>query len=204
MNLLAHSFLSFGDESILIGNMLGDFVKGKQYLNFPEPIQKGILLHRKIDQFTDEHPLTREAKQFFRPDFGLYAGVFVDPAYDHFLANDRRYFANQEALRAFTSQVYHVLTHLPEGVTFPAPFLKMMEWMPKQDWLYEYRLHEGIHRSFGGVVHRAKYLTDAAPAVVAFEKHYAQLEVLYTPFMSQLFEYVKNTLKGMGKNPGIG
>jgi acyl carrier protein phosphodiesterase len=204
MNFLAHSFLSFGDESLLLGNLLGDFVKGKQYLNFPEPIQQGILLHREIDRFTDEHPLTREAKQFFRPDFGLYAGVFVDPAFDHFLANDKRYFNSHADLRRFTNQVYDTVTHLSPSIPFPEPFIKTMYWMPRQDWLYEYRLHEGIHRSFGGVVRRARYMTDAAPAVTAFEAHYEAIHELYTPFMSQLFEYVKNTLKGMGKNIGNG
>ena len=56
MNYLAHVYLSCADEALTIGNFIADHVKGKAYLDYPETIQKGILLHRKIDHFTDQHP----------------------------------------------------------------------------------------------------------------------------------------------------
>src|SRR6266487_5277817 len=88
MNYLAHAYLSFGNNEILIGNMLSDFVKGKTKFSFPLNIQKGIFLHRAIDSFTDIHPVTKHAKQVFKPVTGHYAGVFTDIVYDHFLAAD--------------------------------------------------------------------------------------------------------------------
>ena len=88
MNYLAHAYLSFGDPDILAGNMISDFVKGKKKFDYPERIQMGITLHRKIDEYTDTHPATRQAKQFLKTSAGLYAGSFVDIIYDHFLAND--------------------------------------------------------------------------------------------------------------------
>ena len=45
MNFVAHQYLSFKQQSLQIGNLLGETVKGKQYLDFPDDIQKGILLH---------------------------------------------------------------------------------------------------------------------------------------------------------------
>ena len=86
MNYLAHAYLSFGNADILAGNMISDFVKGKQKFGYSEAIQKGITLHRMIDTFTDSHEATRAAKQYFKPAVGLYSGAFTDVVYDHFLA----------------------------------------------------------------------------------------------------------------------
>ena len=88
MNYLAHAYLSFEITDITVGNMISDFVKGKQKLDYPVAIQHGITLHRAIDSFTDSHAVTRQAKSFFKEDYGLYAGPLVDVVYDHFLAND--------------------------------------------------------------------------------------------------------------------
>ena len=71
MNYLAHAYLSFNQQEILVGNMISDFVKGKTKFNYPEGIQKGIALHRAIDEFTDTHPATKEAAAFFRPAYRL-------------------------------------------------------------------------------------------------------------------------------------
>jgi acyl carrier protein phosphodiesterase len=84
MNYLAHAYLSFGHPGILTGNMISDFVKGKKKFDYPSEVQQGIALHRAIDQFTDTHEATREAKQVFRPAYRLYSGAFVDVVYDHY------------------------------------------------------------------------------------------------------------------------
>ena len=88
MNYLAHAYLSFADPDILAGNMISDFVKGKKKFDYPVRIQTGITLHRKIDEYTDSHPATRQAKEILKKTAGPYAGAFVDIVYDHFLAND--------------------------------------------------------------------------------------------------------------------
>ena len=88
MNYLAHAYLSFNNPGILAGNMISDFVKGKRKYDYPQKIQQGIAVHREIDRFTDTHPVTKEAKEIFRPAYRLYAGPLIDVVYDHFLAND--------------------------------------------------------------------------------------------------------------------
>src|SRR5689334_13128813 len=108
MNYLAHAYLSFNNADILVGNMISDFVKGKKRFDFSEHIQNGIMLHRSIDTFTDEHIATKQAKEFFKPVVGLYAGAFMDVVYDHFLANDKNEFDNKSLLN-FSSSVYTTL-----------------------------------------------------------------------------------------------
>ncbi len=101
MNYLAHAYLSFNQPAILTGNMISDFVKGKKKYDFSSEIQKGIALHRAIDEFTDFHPVTQIAKSYFKQAYRLYAGAFVDVVYDHFLANDPDQFADHTALDSF-------------------------------------------------------------------------------------------------------
>ena len=69
MNFLAHLYLSGEDDEVKLGNFIGDYVKGSKYLEYAEKIKKGILLHRKIDSFTDSHPLIKEASEAFRLAF---------------------------------------------------------------------------------------------------------------------------------------
>lgn len=71
MNYLAHAYFSFGDPAILTGNMISDYVKGKKQFDYPIAIQKGIKLHRAIDQFTDDHATTKAIKQIFLPWLGF-------------------------------------------------------------------------------------------------------------------------------------
>ncbi len=126
MNYLAHIYLSGDDENIIVGNFIGDYVKGKSYLQFPDKIQTGIILHRHIDTFTDSHYLTGEAKNPLRPEFGLYSGIIVDFFYDHFLAvNWNKY--SDESLRSFSKRVHAILLSnfriLPRRVQGFLPFL---------------------------------------------------------------------------------
>jgi acyl carrier protein phosphodiesterase len=87
MNFLAHLHLSGNNPNIMLGNFMGDFVKGKSYRQQYEPeIIKGIELHRSIDEFTDSHPVVTESKNRLRPTYRHYSGVIVDVFYDHFLA----------------------------------------------------------------------------------------------------------------------
>ena len=86
MNFLAHIYLSGDSRELLIGNFIGDYVKGKDYEKYPPAIQDGILLHRKIDWFTDDHSITKKAKKLVRGQYGLYAGIVIDIFYDHYLS----------------------------------------------------------------------------------------------------------------------
>lgn len=86
MNHLAHCFLSFGEEDILIGNFIGDFVKGNTWKNYAQGVQHGILLHRTIDAFTDDHPASRQSKERIRSFAGRYAAAVTDILYDYLLA----------------------------------------------------------------------------------------------------------------------
>lgn len=191
MNYLAHAYLSFNLPEILAGNMVSDFVKGKQKLEFPVNIQTGIQLHRAIDQFTDEHAATKAAKQFFRPAYGLYAGAFMDIVYDHFLATDEKEFKDGELL-SFSLRTYEQLDQYMEW--FPPRFALMYPYMKDQNWLYNYKNKTGIHNSLKGLVHRAAYINNSQPAIGVFEKHYHSFYNYYLNFFPEIKLFVQDYL----------
>jgi acyl carrier protein phosphodiesterase len=183
MNYLAHAYLSFNDEQILVGNLVSDFVKGKKKFEFTEAIQKGITLHRAIDTFTDSHEVTKIAKEIFRPCYRLYSGAFVDVVYDHFLATDASEF-NEQSLEEFSKNVYKMVDrHISE---LPEPFARMFPYMKSQNWLFNYRTRWGTESSFSGVVRRARYLEESETAASLFEKHYDFFQQCYRAFFPDI------------------
>lgn len=222
MNYLAHAYLSFGNPDILTGNMISDFVKGKKKLDYPEAIQKGITLHRAIDTFTDTHDLTRQAKTFFKPVYGLYAGALVDVIYDHYLANDPLQFSPEGAdtrdseqgaaersglsrqaaaptLAGFAEKTYQQLAG--QQGAFPERFARMFGYMRSQNWLYNYRTREGIFNSLAGLARRARYMPDPAAACRIFEAHYEELAVCYAAFFPALKDFAFTSLQDLLGNP---
>jgi acyl carrier protein phosphodiesterase len=192
MNYLAHACLSFNEPLVLVGNMISDYVKGKKQYDYLPGIRTGITLHRKIDAFTDEHPVTQELKSFFRPQYRLYSGAFVDVVYDHFLATDTNEFATGEQLKRFTTSTYNILEqHL---ALTPAPFQQLFPYMQQHDWLYNYQFTSGIEKSFNGLVHRAAYLQESAIAFDIFLNNYDKMKEYYGVFYPLLKNYAAHQL----------
>lgn len=192
MNYLAHAYLSFSNDEILVGNMISDFVKGRKKFDFKEQIQKGILLHRKIDQFTDDHLANKELKLIFKPHYGLYSSAIMDVLYDHFLANDETLFTEKE-LMEFSQNCYNILEM--HSMIFPERFAGMFPSMKKHNWLYHYRFHEGIRQSLGGLHRRAKYIFEIDTAFELFKEHYETLKAGYHDFFPDLHEMAKATFE---------
>jgi acyl carrier protein phosphodiesterase len=190
MNLLAHAYLSFNNPPILVGNMISDYVKGKKKFLYDPTIQKGMELHRAIDEFTDHHPATEEAKKYFKADYRLYSGAFVDVVYDHFLANDSSHFKEETVLNQFAHVTYESLKKYQH--LMPEPFARMLPYMQQQNWLYNYRYKGGIERSFEGLARRAAYLDESAIAFSIFEQHYDALEECYRSFFPGLKNLAEN------------
>lgn len=191
MNYLAHAYLSYNRPFILVGNMISDFVKGSQKLGYTAAIQKGIMLHRAIDHFTDTHPATARAKEIFRPHYRLYSGPIMDVVYDHFLANDATLFSDASLLN-FTQDVYQTLEDAT--VHLPARFVQVLTYMKMQNWLYHYRTPEGIERTLRGLVRRASFLTDSTQAFESFLANYTELKACYAEFFPAVKQMAKQAL----------
>lgn len=198
MNYLAHAYLSFNQPLILAGNMISDFVKGKEQYEYDRIIQRGIRLHRAIDSFTDSHPCIREMKKPFKEKYGLYAGAFVDIVCDYYLANDPKEFSSPHSLSSFSQQVYVMLEK--QIGSLPSSFRHMFEYMKQQDWLYNYRSEWIIEKSFAGIVRRAKYMDDSATAFAIFQNNIETLRPHYVEFFPLLKNHSILTLEMLGNS----
>jgi acyl carrier protein phosphodiesterase len=189
MNFLAHLFLSGDNPEIMVGNFIGDFVRGRNvHEQFTTNIALGIELHREIDQFTDSHLVVLESKKRLRPKYRHYAPVIVDVFYDHFLAIHWPTF-HPQPLTEFAAHAYLQLEKheslLPERV------LQMMPYMIRGNWLVNYGKTEGIHHALTGMSRRTPFDSKMDEAVFDLEKSYSEFEgefLLFFPELKQMSE----------------
>ncbi len=197
MNYLAHAYLSFNNPEVLVGNMISDHVKGRSQYDYPPGVLAGIKLHRAIDEFTDQHPVTKEMMHIFRPAYRLYAGALVDIVYDYCLANDPSQFETEEELFLFSQQTYALLT--PHLETFPPKFRGMFPYMASQNWLYNYRFSHGMQKSFAGLVHRASFLTDSETGFQLFLEHEVFFKQQHLLFFHSVKTFASHTMEELLK-----
>lgn len=184
MNYLAHIYLSGDDEDVMIGNFMADGVKGKAYLDYPEGIKKGILLHRFIDDYTDNHPTVLETKVLFRPTYHKLSPILVDMLYDHYLA---KYWSNyhSKSLRKFVDDVYARLKKRHKELT--PRVQQMLPYMIQYDWLFNYQFQEGMERVLNGMSRRV-------PSGKVLINGWRDLEPIYDEVKQQFEVFFKDLM----------
>lgn len=192
MNFLAHIYLSGEDEGITIGNFIADGIKGKQYKKYPLQIQKGILLHRGIDSFTDQHPTVRQSTKRLHENYGHYSGVIVDILYDHFLAKNWKNYHSQP-LDEYVGEFYEMLRKYFE--ILPTRIQRMMPYMIADNWLLSYATVEGISNILTQMNRRTKERSKMNLAVIELEQYYTEFETEFTCFFEELKTFSKNKIK---------
>ena len=179
MNFLAHLYLSGNEPKIMIGNFIGDFVKGKEALSaFEKDIAFGIELHRSIDAFTDRHPVVKISKKRLSGKYRHYAGVIVDMYFDHFLAKNWDEF-HDVPLKTFSTNSYRMLEeHRP---ILPERLRIMLPYMIRGNWLLGYSTVEGIGQALSGMARRTPYDSKMEQAAGDLRSDY---ELFYRDFVS--------------------
>lgn len=154
MNYLAHAYLSFDNEQLLVGNLIGDFVKGRKQLeNYPISIQEGIILHRHIDAYSDNHFVLKQSVERLRQAQQRYAPVVVDIFYDYFLATNWSVFSEQ-SLDDFAAVIY---THLERNFeVMPERVCEIFKKMISHNWLVGYQYEARIEYAFQRLAERVK------------------------------------------------
>ncbi len=192
MNFLAHIYLSGNNDKIAIGNFISDSVRGKKYKAFPKEIQKGLLLHREIDTFTDAHKIFRQSTKRLHKNYSHYSGVIVDIFYDHFLAKNWSKYSDVP-LDEYIIRFYKVLEDdydiLPERVQ------KLMPYMISDNWLLSYASTEGISRVLNGMNKRTKNVSKMNLAINELKEFYPEFEQEFTLFFDELIEFSNKKLK---------
>lgn len=191
LNYLAHIFLSGSNPQVKVGNFIGDFVKGSQFNNYPDSIRQGIILHRKIDAFTDSHEVVKETVNFLRPAFGRYSAIIVDMYFDYFLAVNFSIYSSK-SLHFFAFEFYFsaILNykHLPVRVKgFIFHFVSSHR-------LYKYSTLSGLQNSLQIM---ANYKTSAIKpekTIRFLEENRLEIESRFHLFFPDLVAFAKGEI----------
>lgn len=185
MNFLAHIYLSGDNDQVRIGNFMADSIKGKKYLKYPKLIQKGIVLHRAIDFYTDTHPTFKTSTQRLFSKYGHYSGIIVDIFYDHFLAANWKDYSDI----SLDKYVLNFYTLLKENYEILPPKVKnFLPYMIEGNWLLSYAELDGIEKVLHGMNNRTNRKSGMHLATVELKEYYSEFEEEFRSF----FEEVEN------------
>jgi acyl carrier protein phosphodiesterase len=192
MNFLAHIYLSGDNDLIKIGNFMADGIRGKHFETFPMEIQRGIVLHRAIDTFTDAHPVFRTSTKKLHKRYHHYAGVIVDVFYDHFLSKNWTNYSNED-LDDYIQRFYQSLNDNTAILTEKTIYL--MPYMIKQNWLLSYQTVSGIDGILTQMDGRTKNKSKMRFASEELQESYLEFEQEFTVFFEDLRAHVQQHLK---------
>ncbi|OQY04994.1 MAG: hypothetical protein B6I20_02030 [Bacteroidetes bacterium 4572_117] len=192
MNFLAHLHLSGNNNNIKIGNFIGDAVKGKSYENYAPDIQKGILLHRKIDYFTDKHEITKDLCKLFAEKYRKYSGIVVDIMYDYFLANDWEKYSNQQ-LEHYILDTHRLL--MGNFGMLPFKVKKFLPFLISRNRLLSYRSIEGIESVLNAMARYTSLPQHTNFAIDILQSKNQFLKENFHVFYAEIIGFAENELE---------
>lgn len=188
MNYLAHSYLSYQKPDLIIGNFIADSIRGNQFGGLTDGIIEGIRLHRKIDTFTDSHPIYLTSKHRFSKDFDKYSGVLMDIIYDHYLAKNFEQYSYL-SLQTHANEVYDILKnnhdYLPENAK------RFYGYMTERNILFHYSTLNGIETVLTHLSGRIRNRFELQLAIPILEANYQEIEGEFFVFFDDLQAFCK-------------
>jgi acyl carrier protein phosphodiesterase len=181
MNFLAHAFLAGDDPALIVGGVIGDWIKGPlsgpSSGVLPDDLARGVALHRAIDSHAETHTAFRASRARISPARRRYGGIVVDILYDHLLARRWQEF-HARPLEEFCAWVYRLIDARLDDLPPAAHFA--LKLMADEDWLASYRRLDGIADVLARMSRRARqpnpllhaeqeYLVDPAGYALDFE-----------------------------------
>ncbi len=187
MNFLAHIHLSRSDTDEMIGNFLGDFVKAGQEKYYHSGIKKGIFIHRKIDSFTDFHPIVKQSCKRFPDELRRYSKIAVDIFYDHFLAKNFEFYADSDLEKFIDYFYFHLLN---KDFQKPPKLEKIFTKITNKNWFLSYKNEEYIQKVLCRMSNRLKRENPLPECFNTFKQEYKNFEKDFTEFYPQIEKFV--------------
>lgn len=188
MNYLAHIFLSGNDSRLQVGNFIGDFVKGSNGKFYPMGIRKGIALHRKIDHYTDTHPIVLGTLALLRPTFGRYSGVILDMYFDYFLATNFSTYSSKSlnwfVIKFYFSVILNYRNLPPKVKTF-------IFHLTFSNRLKKYATIEGLKQSLELMSVYKSTAINPDKSIAFLLENKSELELRFHLFFPDLIEYIR-------------
>ncbi|NRF26959.1 DUF479 domain-containing protein [Vibrio coralliilyticus] len=189
MNYLAHLHIAQHCESSMLGNLLGDFVKGNPEHQYSADIVQGIKLHRFVDSTIDSHSLMLRAREYFPGKSRRFSGIALDMFWDHCLASEwRKYHAT--SLRDFCLDAESkVLAEYPE--TLPERFTAVSGAMWKGRWLESYKEIENIEYALQRMSTRSPRMGELSRCFYTLEQRYQPLKEIFHTLYPEILNAAK-------------
>ena len=185
MNYLAHLYLSGPSDGVRLGNFIGDYVKGNRFSLYPPEIRKGILLHRQIDSFMDEHPLSHASAELFRARYTRFSRVIIDVIYDHYLAKNWDKYSDQ-SLHDFVNEVHKLF--ITNYFILPPQVRQFLPFLIRSRRMENYQHLSGIEKTLKIMANHTVLPDHSAWAVEQIVKNDDQLQEQFTGFFEDIRE----------------
>lgn len=188
MNFLGHLYFSGENQKLMVANLFGDFVKGRDYSYLPQIVQKGVMLHRNIDDYIDHFPEVTALRLKLYADLPKIAGIAIDLYFDHLLAKNWNTY-HPQALNAYVDdfiQYISIASHLEyqeNNFTYPPEFQHLLSMMKKYNWLKSYAFMEGLEKSSIGLSKRIAFENNLDEAAKVYLMYESEIENTFEIYM---------------------
>ena len=187
MNYIAHIHIGFHTQTSLLGNFLGDFVKGQVRDTLPQSLEQGVIIHRKVDQFTDNHALVKKLRQAFPASLRRVSGIVIDVVFDHYLLKHWNRFSQQSSEQVL-SRFYQQLAAF-DAIEHPH-FKRIKSSLISSEWLIDYQHRATCLRAFKAIEHRLRHkIVFAHEAYDFVEQQNALFEDTFISFYPELLQH---------------
>jgi acyl carrier protein phosphodiesterase len=173
----------------MVGNFIGDAVKGRHYKNYPEPVQNGISLHRFIDHYIDNHPVSHQSKMLVAPHYGKFSGVVIDIFYDHFLSINWSRFSNIP-LHEFIYSTHDILLRYTS--LFPPRVKRYFPFFILNSWMESYTCVSGIESVLERMSKRTSLPDRTKVGIEILLSHYSEFEDHFLDFFPQIMDAIQD------------
>ena len=180
MNFLGHLYFSNNDKDLMTANLFGDFCKGRSYKTYPTKIQEGVLLHRSIDSYIDNHKAVKKIRSLLHEPLPKVAGIAIDLYFDHLLAKQWSHFHNEEYNVFLDSFYQHQSTN--ENL-YPESFQLFLKALRNLKWMNHYPTAYGLQKSCEGVSKRISFENELKNAPILMKAFETMLQNAFIDYM---------------------
>ncbi len=188
MNHLAHALLAGANDDLLVGSLLGDFWRGAPDPSWPAGVRTGVILHRRIDVYTDSHPVVAAARTLFHPPVRRYAGILIDVYFDHVLARDWALHSN-ESLDTFSARTADLLDC--HAAWLPVDLNRFARYFRMHDLFGAYAQRATIEQVLRGISGRLRHANPLAEAGTALWARADALDEAFARFFPDLVAHAR-------------
>ncbi|WP_299201107.1 ACP phosphodiesterase [uncultured Amphritea sp.] len=183
MNFFAHLVLADATVESRVGNLLGDFARGVDQQALPADVLQGLINHRRVDQFTDQHPLVRQMKPHFSQQRRRFAGIALDVLFDHYLLNHWQQFSSQpkdQVIEAFYGDLMAGQPLMPQRMQ------RVTRRIVESDWFGSYESLEGVVYALDRIAGRIRFNNEFQGVGEELALHYPRFEAGFQLFFTDL------------------